>query len=477
MRWPRRSPSIPLGTHGLPFLARSLRLRGDEAKSHVYVIGKTGSGKSRWLASLYVNILKAGYSATLIDPHGDLAQLVLRQLVAVGYFDSEDAYQRLLYLDVPAAARRNRYLRFNCLSQPYDTYTTTRLMLDAMRRAFPSLAGGVAPAFEQILTAGTHVLVEHGLPFPRLRDLLVKPEWRDHLLSTVRDDLVLSFFRDEYDQWTTRERQTNQGSTMRRLFLLLYNPILRHALGATDNLLEYRSILDRNRSLIVNLAVPDPDTKRLLGCLLTVFAEHGALSRADLSPEDRPTTPHFLILDEFHLFVAQSSESLTGMLSETRKYNEFLVLSHQTRGQVPERLQSALQNVEVEVIFRIGRADAEHAAKDVGTVDPLLVKHQQEDEQAAERGHPAFYSLQEQWETHTERLTTQPKRTAIVRHPDGSVTQVRAPHFPDPQCDRAALSKVEEHYLAACFEEPRKEPTLVFPNETDGRPRRRIRVA
>src|SRR4051794_22267330 len=108
MRWPHRPPSIPLGTHGLPFLSRSLRLSGDEAKSHVYVIGKTGSGKSRWLASLYVNILKAGYSATLIDPHGDLAQLVLSQLVADGFFASEDAYQRLLYLDIPAAARRNR---------------------------------------------------------------------------------------------------------------------------------------------------------------------------------------------------------------------------------------------------------------------------------------------------------------------------------------------------------------------------------
>ena len=383
----------------------------------------------------------------------------------------------LLYLDIPEAARRGRYLRFNVLAQPYDTHTTTRLTLEAMRRAFPALAGGVAPAFEQILTAGTHVLVEHGLRFPQLRDLLVEPAWRDRLLGRVDDELVRSFFRDEYDRWSVRERQTNQGSTMRRLFLLLYNPILRHALGARDNLLEYRAILDGNRSVIVNLAVPDPDTKRLLGCLLTVFAEQGALSRADTPPELRPATPHFVILDEFHLFVAQSSETLTGMLSETRKYNQLLVLSHQTRGQAPERLRSALQNVEVEVVFRVGREDAEHAAREVGAVDPLLVKHRQEDEGAAERGHPAFYSLPEQWEAHTERLTTQPRRTAVVRHPDGRVTQVRALPFPDPKVDPGRLAAVQERYLAACFDPPRRSPTTVFRRNGNGVAHRRVRLA
>lgn len=476
MRWFRRPPRIPLGVHGFPFLARSLKLTGDEAKSHIHVLGKTGSGKSRWLAALYVNILRAGYSATLIDPHGDLAQLVLRQLVAERFFDDPSAYRRLLYLDIPEAARRRRYLRFNALRQPYDTHTTTRLALEAMRRAFPTLAGGVAPAFEQIVTAGTHVLVEHGLPFPQLRDLLVKPEWRDELLSTVQDELVRSFFRDEFDRWTVRDRQINQGSTMRRLFLLLYNPILRHALAARDNLLEYRAILDANRSLIVNLAVPDPDTKRLLGCLLTVSAEQGALSRADTPFERRPAKPHFLILDEFQLFVAQSADTLTGILSETRKYGEFVVLSHQTRGQVPERIQSALQNVDVEVIFRIGRDDAEHAARGVGDVDPLLVKHVAEDRRAAARGHPAFYPLQEQWEAHAGRLTRQPKGAAVVRHPDGSVTQVRSLPFPDPEVDPGALAEVQEHYVKSCFDPVKRPPRTVFSAPGAGAPVRRVRV-
>ena len=97
-----------------------LFLDGQDTKSHMHVMGKSGSGKSRWLAGFYVNLLKAGFSATLIDPHGDLARLVLAQLAAEGYFDQEDAYERLLYLDIPTAAKANRYLNFNCLKQPYD---------------------------------------------------------------------------------------------------------------------------------------------------------------------------------------------------------------------------------------------------------------------------------------------------------------------------------------------------------------------
>lgn len=441
---------IPLGTYRATVFRRLLHLSGDETQSHIHVIGKSGSGKSRWLAGFYVNLLRAGYTATLIDPHGDLAKLVLHRLVAEGFFEQEGAFDRLRYLDVPGAATQGRYLRFNCLRQPYDTHTTTRLMLEALRRAFPALDGGVAPAFEQIVTAGVHTLVENRLPFSELRSVLLNKAWREQLLAQVSDPLVTSFFREEYDHWDERERMTLRGSTMRRLFLLLYSPILRHALGAQDNLLEYRSILDRQQSLIVNLAIQDPDTKRLFGCLLTVFAEQGALSRADLPASERYGT-HYLLLDEFHQWVAQSAEALAAMLSQTRKYRLFTVLAHQTRDQVPERMRGALQNVEVSVTFRTGREDAEQQAKIVGNVDPLSVKHKVNDEDAIKRTHPTFYSLPEQWERWTQDVVSLKKRYAFVKHPDGRVIKVQSLAVPDPRVDEARVAAIEERYLQACF--------------------------
>ncbi len=455
MRFRRSAPKIPLGTYKRALFPRTLSLSGDEVQSHIHVQGRTGSGKSRWLAGFYVNLLKAGYSATLIDPHGDLSRLVLSRLVADGYFDRDEAYEKVLYLDIPAAARRHRYLRFNCLRQPYDTHTTTRLMLEALRRAFPSLSANgshASPAFEQIVTAGTHVLIENGLPFPLLRPLLLPrlKDWRDRLLTRVDDRMIRSFFHDEFDQWDNRLRDTLEGSTMRRLFLLLYNPVLRYALAAPDNLLNYRDIIQHNRSMIVNLAVHDPDSKHLLGCLMTVFAEQGAKSRADMRKEDRLGT-HFVILDEFQSFVSQSHEALSDMLSQTRKFNTFVVLSHQTREQIPEHMRSGLQNVEVDITFRTGREDAEHQAKVVGQVDPLSVKHLVQNDQAAQKSHPAFYSLPEQWEQHVQRIMRLPKRTALVKHPNGSVTKVRSPDMPDPLVDPRKLAAVEDHYLKACF--------------------------
>ena len=80
-------------------------------------------------------------------------------------------------------------------------------------------------------------------------------DWRDRLIANVSDPLIASFFHDEYDQYNPDEREHLCGSPMRRLFDLLYSPVLRFALAAEDNLLEYRSILERNQSLIVNLAV------------------------------------------------------------------------------------------------------------------------------------------------------------------------------------------------------------------------------
>jgi hypothetical protein len=181
---------------------------------------------------------------------------------------------------------------------------------------------------------------------------------------------------------------------------------------------------------------------------MTVYAEHGAKSRADLPPGTRFGT-HFLVLDEFHDFVSQSAAQLTSMLSETRKFNLFAVLSHQTLDQVPDRMRSGLQNVEVDITFRTGRDDAEQQAKVVGSVDPFSVKHEVAEHQ--ERSHPTFFPLQEQWEGWTQELTKLKKRVAFIRDPSGSVTKVQSLDMPDPVVDPGRLAAIEARYLNECF--------------------------
>src|SRR3954467_9600568 len=111
--WERGS-TIPLGTTRFLWLGeRTVRITPRQARAHMHVLGKTGSGKSYFLAGLFLAMYEAGMPATLVDPHGHLAALVLTHLIQRGEFAHRATYDRLIYLDLPAAARAGRYLPFN----------------------------------------------------------------------------------------------------------------------------------------------------------------------------------------------------------------------------------------------------------------------------------------------------------------------------------------------------------------------------
>src|SRR5437763_10038826 len=151
--------SIKLGTYGPFFLPLSLKFSRQEVSTHFHCIGISGSGKSRFLAGLYLGLLRAGLSATLVDPHGDLARLVLAHLVADGFFTRPGAREKLLYLDLPAAERAGRYLPFNVLRQPAPPHTIASNIMEAMHRAWPALAGGPAPMFDTLVQTGAKGVV------------------------------------------------------------------------------------------------------------------------------------------------------------------------------------------------------------------------------------------------------------------------------------------------------------------------------
>jgi hypothetical protein len=446
----RNHPTLPLGTHGPAWFRRVVALPLHQVKTHLHVIGVSGSGKSRFLAGLYLNLLRRHLPATLIDPHGDLAQLVLAHLVAGGVYRRPDAFARVLYLDIPAAERAGRFLPFNVLAQPYDPYTTARNVKEAFHRAWPSLAGGAAPMFDTLVQDGMKVLISNGLPMTAFYRLLTDQPYRDALLSHEPDPDIVAFFHDQFDRLSAHDRVDQAGAALRRAHLLTFAPVLKYSLGQQRNALSFRDIFDRNQSLIVNLAVADGDARRLLGCLFTVAAEQAALARADRPPAERRGS-HHLILDEFAEFSAQSEASLARILSQCRKYGLYVVMAHQTWGQASSTLKNALQNVGLEVAFRLGRADAEHTATVLGRVNPLAVKHQAQDETAQERGHPVFYSLPEQWESWCQQLQDLPPRHAVIKPALGPAIRTQTLPMPDPAVDAGALAEVTREYLRRGF--------------------------
>jgi hypothetical protein len=213
--------------------------------------------------------------------------------------------------------------------------------------------------------------------------------------------------------------------------------------------------MDGGKSVIINLALPHHDARRLFGCLLTVGMETAALSRADGRGDRRP---HHLMLDEFSQFMAQSETALARMLSETRKYNLFSIMAHQNWTQASEWLRGALQNVGVEVIMKAGRIDAEYSVKILGSVDPMEVKHLVDDEAAEDRTHPAYLSLPEQWEKQVQILQRLRVGEAVVRLPNDSVHKIRTPTLPDVSISADDLTAVREAYLRRYFVPPPPRP-------------------
>jgi DNA helicase HerA-like ATPase len=131
----RNDRSFALGTYGDWPFKRTLRVARGLIKNHAHVQGITGSGKSRFLAGLYLSLYDAALPATLVDPHGDLAQLVLGKLIERGAFRDASAFDRIIYLDLPEAARRERYMRFNFLAQGTSPYTIDHAHLKIPRPA------------------------------------------------------------------------------------------------------------------------------------------------------------------------------------------------------------------------------------------------------------------------------------------------------------------------------------------------------
>src|SRR5947208_13116789 len=116
--WPFHSqPQLVLGTSGSRWWPMRLRVPLHQVTTHMHILGKSGSGKSGFIAGLYLDLLAHGIPVSIIDPHGDLAELVLRLLVARGFFNTDDGYQRVLYLDIGGAEKVERFLPLNIFQQ------------------------------------------------------------------------------------------------------------------------------------------------------------------------------------------------------------------------------------------------------------------------------------------------------------------------------------------------------------------------
>jgi hypothetical protein len=436
--WPaQQTPKVTLGTYGPPLLGRPVSV---DPRQHFHVQGLTGQGKSKLLVSTTVQLINQGVGCAVVDPHTDAVDEILGVLLDTGFFANPQAYERLLYIDF---SRTDRFLPFNILNGVYDPHTVARNIVEVCKRAWPALADGSAPQFENIALASVVVLVENHLPLSSLPRLLTDKLYRDGLLDSVTDPEVVHFFHARFDEWG-KDAPLMIESTLRRAFLLTFSPTLRYSLGQAESALDFRRLLDNGTSVLFNLGGLDEETQRFLGCLLTVGFEVAALSRADIPEEKR--NPYMLILDEFSMFSAQSEESLSRILSLCRKYGLFLTLAHQTWSQLSDRLKGAVQNT-LDIAFKLGRSDAEWAAPRFGQFDPMRIKHEVEDPWQVNRSHPVFFGVQETFEEWTKALEQLQRQEAFVKL-GNKTAKIRTLTVPPMKSSREELTRIKNEYAA-----------------------------
>lgn len=322
-------------------------IKRDDRRAHLYLLGKTGTGKSTLLESMMLDDVRKGYGFALLDPHGDLVKRIRNKI-------PDDRANDVIDFDVPDTKQP---YGFNPLANvPKDKRP---LAASGLLQVFKHLwIDSWGPRLEYILRNCLLSLLDY--PNANLADilkLLSDRDFRIKVIAFISNEPIKEFWIKEYDRYPERLRAEAVSPIQNKVGAFLVHPLLQKILTNPENPLSLRKIMDEGKILLVNLAKGSigEDTSNLLGSLLISRFDLAALSRANVPEHERGD--YTLYLDEFHNFTTQS---LVLMLSELRKYRLSLVLAHQylTQLEIPIR-DAVLGNVGTIIVFRIGAGDAE----------------------------------------------------------------------------------------------------------------------
>jgi len=314
---------------------------------HVWIIGKSGTGKTTLLRNMFLQDVEAGRGVGLIDPHGDLAADVLdhiprRRAEDVAYFDPADA-------DHPVG--------INLLGQvpPERRHVVASGIVSVFRGIWPDFWG---PRLEYILYAAVAAILDcENVSLMGVSRMLSDELYRLWVVKQVKDPMVKRFWTHEFARYDKKFLMEAVAPIQNKVGQLLMAPEIRNVLGQVRSRMDTRFMMDNGRIFVANLSKGKlgADKANLLGALWVTQFDLAARARADVPERER--RDFTLYVDEFHSFV---SDAFASILSEARKYRLGLVLCHQYLDQLkPGILEAVMGNAGSVVAFRTGHKDAE----------------------------------------------------------------------------------------------------------------------
>lgn len=326
-------------------------IKRKDRRQHMYVIGKTGTGKSALLKNLAMQDIFNGDGMCIVDPHGEFVEEILtkippHRLEDVIYFNPADS---------------DYHIGFNVLELPDPKYK--HLVASGLMGIFTKMWANVWSArMEYILNNAVLALLDTPnstlLGIPRL---LVDKSFRQKIVSNIKDPVVRAFWIHEYESWQDKFRSEAIAPIQNKVGQFLSTTIIRNVVGQEKSTIDIFSLMNEKKILLINVSKGriGEDNSSLLGAMFITKIQLSAMERVRIPEEERKD--FFLYVDEFQNF---ATDSFANVLSEARKYRLDLVLAHQYIGQLVTPTSTKVRdavfgNVGTMVVFRVGAADAE----------------------------------------------------------------------------------------------------------------------
>lgn len=321
-------------------------LKRSDRKRHLYIIGKSGSGKSFALLLLTLSDIYHNQGFAVVDPHGDFAQDVLKYIPEhrindVVYFNPSD-------FDNP--------ISFNPMENddPNMRASIASEIIGVLKRMFGDSWG---PRMEHILRYTLLALIESpDSNMMGITRMLTDKGYRKKIVDNITDVTVKAFWVNEFAAWNDKFANEAVAPILNKVGAFTANPLIRNVIGQEKSSFDIRKIMDEGKILICDLSRGrlGEDNASTLGALMITKIQLAAMSRANIPLAER--RPFYLYVDEFQNF---ATDSFAVILSEARKYGLYLTVANQYVAQMPPEVRDAVfGNVGSMITFRVGADDA-----------------------------------------------------------------------------------------------------------------------
>lgn len=331
-------------------------IKRKDRRQHVYILGKSGTGKSVLMFNMIIQNIQNGEGVCVVDPHGELVEGVLsaippHRMKDVVYFNPADA---------------DYHIGFNVLELIDPQYK--HLVASGLMGIFTKIwANAWSARMEYILnncilalldTPGTTLL---GIP-----RMLVDKDYRQKIISNLKDPVIKAFWVHEYEAWQDKFRNEAIAPIQNKVGQFLSTSIIRNVVGQSKSTINIFDIMNQSKIFLVNVSKGriGEDNSGLLGGMIITKIQLAAMERVRIPEENRKD--FFLYVDEFQNFV---TDAFAGILSEARKYRLNLTVAHQYTAQLVVDKSSAVRdavfgNVGTMIVFRVGSDDADFLEKE-----------------------------------------------------------------------------------------------------------------